>query len=195
MEHPVAYFAYGSLVNRHTRSSTAEAIPVRIAGWVRQWRHCVATSRGKACALTAERQPGADIEGVLILDSMENMTKVDEREIGYKREEVRLEQAGNAAPLAGIETYIYVSAGPHTQWGSSEYPIWRSYLDCVLAGYIDVWGRDGAARFIASTSGWQAPILDDRHAPKYPRAVVLPKPVRNMIEEILEQTGVIPATY
>jgi hypothetical protein len=60
----------------------------------------------------------------------------------------------------------------------------------VLAGYIDVWGEDGARRFIASTEGWDGPILDDRSAPKYPRAVQLEDALRASIDNLLEKVGI-----
>jgi hypothetical protein len=40
-------------------------------------------------------------------------------------------------------------------------------VDCALAGYIDVWGPEGASRFVTSTEGWNVPMLDDRADPKY----------------------------
>jgi cation transport protein ChaC len=187
----VVYFAYGSLVNRYSRPEHTHAVPARVTGWVREWRHCLKTPRGKVCALTAARRPGAEVEGVMVFDRWENLAEVDGREVGYRREQTLVQRVAGAAPPVATDAFIYVSTGPYTQWGSTEYPIWRSYLDCVIAGYIDVWGSPGAARFIASTVGWEAPLLDDRDAPKYQRAVTLTATMRNLIDQLLEEGGVL----
>ena len=49
-------------------------------------------------------------------------------------------------------------------------PILQSYLDVVFQGYLDHFGEDGIASFIATTLDWDRPILNDRDAPLYPRA-------------------------
>jgi len=187
----IAYFAYGSLVNRHTRPLNTRAQPARLTGWVRQWKHCMETPSGKVCALSAAPRSGAEIEGVLVFDSRDNLAALDQREIDYRRVPIALPPADVAVPTAEMETFIYVSTGDQNRWGSAEYPIWRSYVDCVLAGYIDVWGAAGAARFIASTEGWDAPLLDDRANPRYPRAVVLSDAVRVTIDGLLERKRII----
>jgi hypothetical protein len=149
------------------------------------------TTSGKVCALTAAPRLGSEIEGVLVLDRRDNLAKVDRREIGYRRKRINIQSPDAVTSPEGLETYIYISTRDYEQWGNTEYPIWRSYLDCTLAGYIDVWGRDGAERFIASTEGWEAPMLDDRRAPKYPRAVVLNNTVQRMIDRLLEENGIV----
>ncbi|MFT6224241.1 MAG: hypothetical protein ACJA1F_002090 [Paracoccaceae bacterium] len=52
-------------------------------------------------------------------------------------------------------------------------PILRSYLDVVVQGYLQVFGEQGVVDFFATTRGWQAPVLDDRTAPVYPRHQLL----------------------
>ena len=191
----VAYFAYGSLVNRHTRPMHTRAQPARLNGWLRQWKHCMDTPSGKACALTAVPRVGSQIEGVLVLDRRDKLAEVDRRETGYKRERIVLQQSDIAVPITELETYIYVSTGDHNRWGTTEYPIWLSYVDCILAGCIDVWGRAGAERFIASTEGWQAPLLDDRAAPRYPRALALEETTRQVIDGLLKENGIIRSRF
>ena len=44
-----------------------------------------------------------------------------------------------------------------------------SYLDAVVQGYLREYGEAGADRFFATTDGWEAPFLNDRAAPRYPR--------------------------
>ena len=47
------------------------------------------------------------------------------------------------------------------------HPVLLSYIDVVVEGYLNEFGEDGVARFFASTGGWDAPIADDRAAPRY----------------------------
>jgi hypothetical protein len=39
----------------------------------------------------------------------------------------------------------------------------------VVQGYLREFGEEGVTRFFTTTHGWDAPILDDRAAPRYPR--------------------------
>lgn len=185
----VAYFAYGSLVNSATRlRPNARAEPALLKGWLRQWKHCIDTDSGKACVLSVRPRVGAEIEGVWVLDNCDTIAEVDRREIGYHREHIPYQPADTGLSVVGLETYIYVSTGDHNRWGDREYPIWLSYLDCVLDGYIKEWGPAGASRFITSTEGWDVPVLNDRARPKYPRAVVPEN--RVAIDRLLEESGI-----
>jgi hypothetical protein len=139
--------------------------------------------------LTVTRRPGVQLDGVFILDDAEGIAAVDRREAGYER--VRLEPGEVDAPFDELNAFLYVSSEANTRWGDDEYPILRSYLDCVLAGYIDVWGPDGARRFIQTTEGWQVPILNDRGMPQYPRAVALDEFSRSTIDDLLKQNGIV----
>ncbi len=64
-----------------------------------------------------------------------------------------------------------------------------SYLDVVVQGYLDVFGRAGVDRFFASTDGWHAPIRNDRHAPIYPRAQQTSAQERDLVDGWLREIG------
>lgn len=190
-------FGYGSLVNKNTLSSdSTTAVSGRLHGWVRQWKHCVDTTQylkdafGKVCVLTVDSSKDAELDGILLLDSHEKLEKYDKREIGYKRkridfETILIDPRCLAQDHVSKECYVYVSEPQHHRWGNSEFPILRSYIDCVLAGFLEVYGREGIEKFIDSTEGWDAPILNDRATPIYPRAVILPQSDRQLIDDVL----------
>jgi cation transport protein ChaC len=194
-----SYFGYGSLVNRHTRPAGTKTEPFRLKGWIRQWRHCLHDPFvshnviGNMCALTATPQPGAEIDGILVFADENELKSIDDREVGYKRERIDARKPADAAVAGPDRTaYIYVSQPDYYRWASEECPIWLSYVDCVLAGYLDVFGSRGAERFIASTEGWdRAPVIDDRVEPKYPRAVRLTRDETSTIDELLAKTGIV----
>lgn len=163
------YFAYGSLVNPATWPTDFDADPAVLHGWLRSWSHCIETESGKVCALAIVRRRHKAVRGVLLTGRL-SVEEMDRREIGYLRREVRVTcQRGQRLTGKIVRASVYIGSPNHLRRGSREFPIWRSYLDCVLAGYYELGGRRAVAEFIASTEGWDVPILDDRKKPKYPR--------------------------
>jgi len=67
------------------------------------------------------------------------------------------------------EIAVYAVSDINSSAPSARHPVLLSYLDVVVQGYLQVFGRDGADHFFATTDGWDAPVLNDRAAPRYPR--------------------------
>jgi cation transport protein ChaC len=88
-----------------------------------------------------------------------------------------------------LESFTYISTPAAHRQGSRQFPIWRSYLECVLAGFLDLGGDAAARDFIVTTDGWEAPILDDRLAPKYMRAVRLSPPIQSNVDALIRSHG------
>lgn len=176
----VQYFGYGSLVNRDTRPASEPFSPATVDGWRRAWAHPVDNVRAASVSewsendhiplgytvLTVEQAEGVQIDGVQVSISASDLPALDARERGYSRCSVASTKSTD--PVA-----IYVSNSAHADRACSDYPLLQSYVDCVLAGFLAVFGWDGVDRFIATTQGWSAPVLADRQAPLYPRAVML----------------------
>jgi len=158
---PPRFFGYGSLVNRRTHDYP-NIRRERITGWARAWRH---TGLRDVAFLTAVRDQNAQIDGLSADVPNADWATLDQREFAYDR-----------VPLEGLDnTAIYeVPEGKHAP-ASQAHPILMSYLDVVVQGYLDEFGNAGAALFFATTHGWDAPILNDRLAPIYPRHQVLSK--------------------
>ena len=184
-------FAYGSLVNPRARQPGIRAVPAALLGWVRQWMHCVDTVHGKVCALTAVPDPKMEIQGLVLSHDDGNFAELDEREAGYFRAKVSARLLTPELGTENIDCFVYVGDKVHRQPGSYEFPIWRSYLDCVLAGYLGLKGRQSGEDFITSTQGWGVPILDDRPRPRYPRAVVITSAQLHEIDDILGEYGLL----
>jgi hypothetical protein len=183
-------FGYGSLVDRVNQVPGC-IWPVKLTGFTRAWRHCIDTDWGKVCALTIIPNNSARVTGVLVPLSPEGLTELDKREIGYIRRNVQqhhLTVEVSANELGPVFTYF--SEEQLLRPGSREYPIWCSYVDYILAYYIQLFGGDAAHRFITETVGWEAPMLDDRHYPKYPRAKPLSIQMRTMIDQSLAAAGI-----
>jgi hypothetical protein len=170
----VAYFGYGSLVNRAThRTAILHAVPARLRGWRRTWRPRPDMPGFPAALLSIRPDPGSVCDGLLVFDRAENLVAVDAREARYRRLALSPADLATAAPLPeGLPLHVYVAETdipPHPEPPM----ILRSYLDAVLQGFLVEHGEAGVRRFIAETEGFGTPIHDDRNAPVYPRAVAL----------------------
>jgi hypothetical protein len=182
----VAYFGYGSLVNRATlRTDIVGMVPARLAGWRRIWRPRPDMPGFPAALLTVRREPGSVCDGVLIIDRAENLAAVDEREARYRR--VKLEPGELETSQAfgdGVPAYVY-EADPYLPPHREPPMILQSYLDAVMQGFFNVHGAAGLRRFLAETTGFDnIPIRPDRERPAYPRAVMLTEAERALFDAL-----------
>ena len=74
--------------------------------------------------------------------------------------------------------------------GPEKHPILLSYLDVVVQGYLDVFGRTGVEAFFATTDGWDIEVLNDRKAPRYPRAQPLCDALQALTDQHMQSIGV-----
>lgn len=170
------FFGYGSLVNLATHDypggRRAEA-----EGWGRAWRH---TASHEVAFLTAVRAPGVRIDGIVAEVPGGDWAALDLREVAYVRE-----------PLPTGPSIYHIPEGKHAP-ASEATPILLSYLDVVVQGYLHQFGEDGVQRFFETTEGWDSPILDDRAAPRYPRAQVLHSDETLLVEDWLARLATGP---
>ncbi len=180
------FFGYGSLVNRATHGY-GRAFRAQVGGWRRAWRH---SATRRVPFLTAVRCPDSRIEGLVAQVPGGDWQALDRRETGYRRgcAGPDLQPLNDGAGVAGAQIY----AVPESDWTVPEGlpPIRLSYVDVVLQGYLREFGQDGVARFIATTDGWEIPILDDRAAPLYPRHQPLDPAERALFDSVLAARGV-----
>jgi len=153
----------------------------------------VETERGKVCALTIAPSRGAEVFGVFVPTPRTELAGLDLREQGYQRVPLAASDfLAHDMPGFSESTFViddgvftYISIPEAHRPGSWEFPIWRSYLECVMAGFLELGGAAAVQEFIVSTDGWGAPILDDRAAPKYMRAVTLPAEIRSQMDALI----------
>ncbi|WP_377191210.1 gamma-glutamylcyclotransferase family protein [Ruegeria meonggei] len=157
------FFGYGSLVNLSTHDFP-DPRPALLKGWRRAWRH---TDLRPVAFLTAVPDPQAEIEGMIAHVPRNDWAALDEREWAYDR--IPATQSVKHPLTHDIEIAVYsVPQGRHGE-PSSHHPLLLSYIDVVVQGYLRAFGEGGADRFFATTDGWDAPVLNDRDAPRYPR--------------------------
>lgn len=169
------FFGYGSLVNAATHDYP-DTRPATLDGWRRVWVH---TSARPVAYLSAEPAQ-AQIDGLTAAVPGGDWDALDLREAAYERHPIAT-VCGTQAQVYAVPQDPKVPAQPH--------PILLSYLDVVVQGYAQVFGEDGVARFFATTAGWDSPILDDRAAPRYPRAQPLTEATRALTDHFLDQVS------
>lgn len=174
-------FGYGSLVNTGTHA-LMPVRPDRLAGWRRRWCY---TATGAGPLLSAVPAGPADaIDGLIAQVPAADWPALDAREAGYAR---------CGTPWPGVAVYAVPdpqAGGTTGSTGGS--PILLSYLDAVLQGFLHRFGPEGLARFAATTDGWHIPVLNDRAAPRYPRAQRLAAAEAAQVDALLAALGVAP---
>ncbi|NIZ61166.1 gamma-glutamylcyclotransferase [Sedimentitalea sp. CY04] len=177
------FFGYGSLVNVATHDYHNPQ-PARLAGWRRAWVH---TDLSEAAFLTAVPCEASEIDGLIAAVPGADWDALDEREHAYDRLPADGSVTHAVQPTPAISVYA-VPRSAHNP-GSARHPILLSYLDVVVQGYSQVFGTDGVAEFFSSTDGWDAPILNDRATPIYPRHQLLEAAQTELVDHHLAAVG------
>ena len=177
------FFGYGSLVNRLTHGYTP-AQPARLRGWRRAWR---AVPERDLCYLTAVPAPGDEILGLIAPVPPEGWATLDLREAAYERLDGT--DAVFHETAAAQQIAVYAVAPGRIRPPGPQNGILLSYLDVVIQGYLAEYGPEGAQHFLDTTDGWEAPILNDRAAPRYPRAQRLTEDERATVDAALRGFG------
>lgn len=181
------FFGYGSLVNRGTHAFEG-AQTARLRGWKRMWRK---TARREAAFLTVVPDPDCEIDGLLAAVPGADWAALDLREAAYDRldaaHQIALPETMQATPpriaVYSIPSNAHFAPDPDS-------PVLLSYLDVVVQGYLKEFGEAGVTRFFDTTDGWDAPVLDDRAAPVYPRHTLLSIAERELVDDLLSTRGV-----
>lgn len=152
------------------------------------WGHCTGGTGPGICVLTMKPDPASSIAGVVIALPASDLLALDARESGYARAALAGDAVDGFRAPPGTTIEAYYSKAEHRRFGDERSPILRTYLDCVLGGFFALGGRAAVEAFLATTSGWESPILDDRARPRYPRAVVLAPEARAAIDDALDRS-------
>lgn len=190
MTNLVGYFGFGSLVNKHTlRTSYVDIVPATLNGWRRHWQARTQTLDEDIALLSIHRDPTCSLKGMLVVDLFENLPLVDEREEGYSRHQLTVDDLELANKHEAPENlYVYVAdeaAGDDT--GS----LLQSYMDAVLQGYRNEYGDHGVSHFVDTTKNFERPVIADRDQPLYPRSVNLTEAEKMLFDAEIMRAGIL----
>lgn len=177
------FFGYGSLVNLATHEF-GDAHPARARGWRRAWRH---TDLRPVAFLTVIRDHDCTIDGMIAHVPRDDWAALDAREHAYARVAASGDVDHGLKHRPDVAIYAihdHMHGRPTTA-----HPVLLSYVDVVVQGYLRNFGADGAERLFDTTDGWDAPILDDRAAPVYPRHQRLTGPETAFVDAQLTRVG------
>ncbi|WP_338548985.1 gamma-glutamylcyclotransferase family protein [Roseovarius phycicola] len=179
------FFGYGSLVNTATHSF-AEAHPAQLKGWRRMWRK---TKMRQAAYLTVVPDSEAEIDGLIAEVPHGDWEALDERERAYARVDAAHQVSHPLPAMPAIVVYA-IEDGRHGT-PDRQSPVLLSYIDVVVQGYLHNFGEAGVQRFFDTTGGWDAPVVDDRDAPVYPRHQSLSADEYMLVDDMLARVGAI----
>lgn len=185
----IAYFGYGSLVNRHTLRTRFLGIRrAEVTGWRRFW---LPRRPGEPALLSVRPEPGHRTQGVVVYDHSDHLPAVDEREAGYHRRVVMPDHVEiETEPLRDVPLFIYEARADEETAADTGAFILQSYLDAVLQGFHGLYGPEGVRRFVSETDGFETRLLTDRRAPRYPRSVTLGEGEADLFDGLLRERGV-----
>ena len=175
------FFGYGSLVNRRTHAYP-QARPAQVTGWRRIWKH---TRLRKLAYLSVHPVAGARVAGLIAAVPGGDWRALDRRERAYRRVPVPGHAIEHDHPGA-TEVHLYHTDPAHEEPQAVRHPVLLSYIDTVAAGFHDLFGEAGARAFFVTTDGWDLPVLDDRKAPVYPRAIPPAPALRRLVDAELD---------
>ncbi|WP_075996671.1 gamma-glutamylcyclotransferase family protein [Salaquimonas pukyongi] len=191
----IAYFGYGSLVNLATLATPyRHAVPARLKGWRRHWQSRPGDGWPERALLSVHRDNACEIHGMLVFDGASSLPSLDERERHYDRVPLTpqdISLACNKAPemlqsLGHADFFVYV--GRAQQAGKP--PLLQSYLHTVMDGFLASHGEEGLSAFMRTTAGFDREILEDLHAPHYPRMTPMAEARRRRFDRMLREAGV-----
>jgi len=210
-------FGYGSLQNIHSVNNTLShkaslsepTFIVRVKNLKRGWYLSMNSNNTFSepwTTLACYEQSGCTTNGVLIEITSECLIKLDERETGYIRKQISID---NIEWLGGIgaatvrknrffnlpansTVYYYSIDSDYIEPPCTNAPILQSYIDVCLTGCIEIDHRLGndnyeySSEFLKTTYGWNnlAYWINDRIFPRRPFEHV---PFARIIDTLLSQ--------
>lgn len=186
----VGYFGFGSLVNKNTlRTRYVDIIPASLRGWRRHWQARTITLKEDIALLSIHRDPSCTIKGMIVVDHLENLPLVDEREVGYSRHRLTTSDLDLQTDFElPSDLYVYIADEAVDQQDTGA--LLQSYMDAVMQGFRNEYGDDGVWHFVETTKAFERPVIQDRNKPLYPRSVSLKPEEVELYDKALKRAGV-----
>lgn len=189
-------FAYGSLLSDDSRKRYSDIhetpLPATVNGWQRAW--ITRSTPEQQTYVGATACLSASINGVILpIDEIDPDLQVRERDyefvqvplcaINWLDETRKLTEAHLAR--------IWICQSKDKVFANHHHPVYQSYLDTCLVGCLEAGDLDFARAFIAGTQGLAHCWVNDRHAPRYPRAAQVASRLHGQIDGLLNEFGLL----
>lgn len=179
---------YGSILSRHSREThsgmTGPALKVALPGWRRAWS--VRYRDEAATYLGLVEDAHSILDAVLV--PVDINPEMRHRERGYVWTPVERSSLGTADVPDG-RFWIVVNTEHET--ADAAHPVPQSYVDTCLIGAFETGGETMLRAFINGTDHWDQAWANDREHPVYPRLTPLDRHQRTMIDDHLQDAGVL----
>lgn len=185
---------YGSLLSKNSRERYSniytQGIPVTVSGFERAWvtRSLHEKQTYVGAISNAHSQLNAQLIPTQINPALQEREK-DYQFVAVNPQDLNFHlHQGDATPsleerLSAFTFWICETLD--CEPASEEYPVHQTYIDTCMAGCLEHGGKEEAERFVAQTSLWDHPRVNDRANPKYPRAALIKSDISNNIDKLL----------
>ncbi len=176
-------FGYGSLINSASRrltGQTGRAIPASATGLVRYFGKI---DDSYILSPLVVHQGDGQINGVLLEIDEVALAEFDRRERGYQRIALTADRIHTQEHF-DPEKPIWIYVTEQHQPPCSQSPIVQTYVDTVLSGCLE-FSEAFARQFVEQTLGWQHPLDNDRHAPKYGNLAGVKPEQHGLIDQLI----------
>lgn len=193
---------YGSLIEEESRLRTTPkskvAFPVKVKGFKRGWFARTGTHGLSTTFLGVVYDLDSYVNGVIYEIDEEDLGLIDQREKGYKRAAINIDNIECYSGQLDSNSNIWIYTNqfsenriPASQLPSKQYPIVQSYVDICINGCLEIEeqypiakNNDFAIEFIKSTVYWSHYWVNDRI---FPRRPFIFKPRAIEIDRILKE--------
>lgn len=175
---PHIVLGYGSLMNGDSRSRHSgiphDGVEVEVYGFERGW--ITRSEPERQTYVGAYQKSNGWLNAQLVPTHLD--PALQKREQDYRFTAVTIDQLNFELSDDLTERLIewlkqrdiWICESLKIEPSEPDYPVHQSYIDTCLAGCLELGGEAAARRFIASTAGWEHDRVNDRTAPRYPRA-------------------------
>jgi hypothetical protein len=196
---------YGSLLSADSRlrfsNNPQLSVSVSVKGFERNWVTRSFDERQTYVGATVNDNAEINAHCIpFVIDTALQKREQDYRFIRVSREMVSANGCQNTALLKSIDkasAKLWICETLKVYPATEDFPIHQSYIDTCLSGClnhhqidssISELGVEQARKFLMSTRGWQF-IVNDRNAPKYPRAAVVSSEEYDIIDNLMLEFG------
>lgn len=173
---------YGSLLSKCSRERYSniftEGVPVTVAGFERAW--VTRSLQEQQTYVGAVANAHSKLNAQLIPTQIN--PALQEREKDYRFVEVSPQdldfhlhnQSAYVPPSERLSQFTFwICETLACEPANDTFPVHQTYIDTCMAGCLEHGGQAEAERFVAHTSLWGHPRVNDRASPKYPRAALV----------------------